>query len=44
MDKKLMWEVIYANGAKRWFWSKEEAVAEAALYGIGIRAPLYNSN
>ena len=42
MDKKLMWEVTYSSGAKRWFWSREEAMHEAAMYGVGIRAPLYS--
>jgi hypothetical protein len=35
------WTVLYANGHKRYFVSEEAAKAEAYLYGIGIRAPLY---
>lgn len=39
--KKIYWCVLYANGARAYFASRENAMAEAAMHGIGIRAPLY---
>lgn len=35
------WTVMYANGHRAYFKSEETARAEAALYGIGLSAPLY---
>lgn len=38
---EIMWCVLYANGARRYFYTEENARAEAFLYGIGLTAPLW---
>ncbi len=35
------WCVLYANGARRYFISEENARHEAVMYGIGLIPPLY---
>lgn len=35
------WTVLYASGHKRFFKTREAAIAEAVLHGIGIRPPLF---
>jgi hypothetical protein len=36
------WCVIYSGTARRYFRSREAAIAEAVAHGLGIRAPLYS--
>lgn len=40
---KTLWTVVYPNGNKAYFHTREAARAEAVLHGISLIPPLYRS-